>query len=96
MIDILKISLIAYMFCALGQKGMIFEWYQNLICQLPEWLCKPTGGCFKCFTGQVMFWTYLINHFALGNYDFYDHLFFVSAGIFASVVYNKVYLFLND
>jgi hypothetical protein len=90
--EILKISLIAYMFCALGSKGMIFEWYQKQINKLPEYLCKPIGGCHLCFTGQVCLWYFLFTK----PFNIIELLFFVSAGIFASAIYNKIYCFLND
>jgi hypothetical protein len=95
MIEILKISLIAYMFCALGQnEGMIFYGYQKLIKQLPHYFHYPLGGCYLCFTGQICFWFYLIKYFQ--NYNLIDHLFFVSSGIFVSAVYNKIYCWLCE
>lgn len=95
MIEIFKISLIAFMFCALGQgEGMIFSWYQQLIADLPEWISKPIGSCYKCFTGQVMFWFYLITYFE--SYNLIDHLFFISAGILSAMAYHKIYCFLNE
>jgi hypothetical protein len=87
--EIFKISLIAFMFTALGEEGMIFHWYQKIICDLPKWLCKPLGSCYLCFTGQVCFWYYLITYF--NSYNLIDHLFFVSAGIFLSAIYNLIY-----
>lgn len=96
MIEILKISLICFMFCAMGQEGMIFAWYQQLINRLPDWLCKPLGGCYKCFTGQVMFWYYISTKQWNGtNNDFIELLFFISAGIISSMIYNKVYCWLK-
>ena len=93
MIEIFQISLIAYMFCALGQnKGMIFYWYQQLICKLPDWLCKPLGGCFLCFTGQVCLWYFIFTK----PFNIIELLFFVSAGIFASAIYNKIYCWLCE
>jgi hypothetical protein len=92
MIEILKISLIAFMFCALGEKGMIFEWYQDLINQLPEWLCRPLGGCHLCFTGQCCLWYFLFTK----PFNLIELLFFVSAGIFMSAVYNKIYCYLRN
>lgn len=90
--EILKISLIAYMFCALGyEENMIFTWYQKLIRKFPKWLSFPLGECYKCFVGQACFWFYFLNRIALGQYDFFEHLFFTSAGIFASVIYNKIW-----
>lgn len=94
MIDILKISLISFIFCALGQKGMIFEWYQDLINRLPEWLCRPLGGCSICFSGQFGLWYYLFYRFE--TYNFIEHLFFISATIFCSMIYRKIWLYLRN
>jgi hypothetical protein len=94
MIEIFKISLVAYMFTALGEPGMIFEFYQKQIGKLPEWLSWPLGECFICFTGQVCFWFYLLKYYE--DYNLFEHCFFVSAGIFCSVIYNKLYNWLND
>ena len=94
MIEIFKISLIAFMFCALGQeKGDIFHWYQRLLRRLPEFLSKPLGGCWICFSGQCALWYYLIFHFK--TYNFIEHLFFISATIFCSMIYNKLYSWLK-
>jgi len=94
MCEILKISLTAFMFSAIAQKkGSILNWYFKLIERLPEWLSRPLGSCYMCFTGQVCLWYYLIWHWK--DYDFINHAFFVSAGIFASMIYNKIYCYLN-
>ena len=84
-----KLTIIAYVFCALGDDGMIFGWYQKLLLKVPDWLAFPLGACFKCFTGQVTAWGYLIVYFK--DYNLLDHLFFVSAGIFLSVIYNFIW-----
>jgi len=84
---IFKISLIAFMFTALGEKGMIFEFYQSWISKLPDWISWPLGKCYKCFTGQVMFWYFLFTH----PFDFWELAFFVSGGIFLSVIYYKIW-----
>ncbi len=95
MIEILQISLIAFMFCALGHgEGMIFHWYQRLIKRLPKWIGWPLGGCYLCFTGQVMLWFYLLKYFE--DYNLIEHLFFISAGIFASAIYYKVFNWLCE
>jgi hypothetical protein len=92
MIDALKISLIAFMFCALGQdEGMIFNWYQKLINRFPDWLCKPMGGCYKCFVGQVCLWYFLFTK----PFNIVELLFFISIGILSAMVYNKIYCFLK-
>jgi len=92
MIEIFKISLIAFMFCALGQeKGDIFHWYQKLLKRLPVFLSKPLGGCYMCFTGQVCFWYFFITK------SFYpiDLLFSTVAGIMIAMIYNKLYCWLK-
>jgi hypothetical protein len=91
MIEIFKISLIAYMFCTLGQKRMIFYFYQKQIHRLPDWLCKPLGGCYKCFTGQVCLWYFIFTK----PFNIVEFLFFVSAGIFSAMIYNKIYYYLK-
>ena len=88
-IEIIKISLIAFMFLKMGEPGMVFSWYQKLIDPLPEYLWKPLGGCLHCFTGQVCFWFYFIKYF--NNYSVVDHLFFASLGIFLSSLYDKIW-----
>ena len=85
----IKISLIAYVFCACGEPENIFAFYQRAINRLPLYLSKPLGGCFKCFTGQICFWVYLINYF--NSYNIIDHLFFTSLGISLSLIYNYLW-----
>ena len=77
------------MLYALGEPGMILDWYQKLIGRLPEVLWKPLGGCLKCFSGQVGFWFYLIVY--LEDYNIFNHLFFTSTVIFLSMIYHAVY-----
>jgi hypothetical protein len=89
MLEILQISLITTVFVQLMEPGMIFAFYGRLISRLPIWLYNPLGGCVKCFTGQVAFWFYVIKYF--DSYNFFDHLFFVSAAIFLSLIYDKLW-----
>jgi len=92
MIEILKISLIGFMFSALTQdEHTLFSWYGKLIERLPWYLCKPLGGCYRCFTGQLCLWYYLI----LKPFNLIEWLFFVSAGIMTSMIYNKIYCYLK-
>jgi hypothetical protein len=96
MIEILKISLIGFMFSSMTQEEhTLLSWYGKLIEPLPWYLNKPLGGCYKCCTGQLCFWVFLINRIAMGEYDFFEHLFYVSAGIMISMVYNKIYCYLK-
>lgn len=88
-LEAVKISLIAYMFVYLGQPGMFFSWYQNLIYRIKwDWLYKPLGGCEKCFAGQSAFWYYIF--FWDGEYRFFEHLFFVSVTIALVMIYRKI------
>ena len=96
MFEILKISLIAFIFSALTQEEhSLLTWYGKLLDRLPWWLCKPLGGCYMCFTGQVCLWYFLVSRIALGQYDFFEHLFFTSAGIMLAMVYHKIYCLLR-
>ena len=96
MIEILKISLIGFMFSALTQdEHTLFSWYGKLIEKLPWYLYKPLGGCYRCFVGQLCFWFYLLNRVSLNEYDFFEHLFYISAGIMVSMIYNKIYCLLK-
>lgn len=92
--EILKISLIAYIFCALGyEENMIFSWYQKLIRRLPIWLSFLLGACYKCFVGQVCFWYLIIKKkYSFAELDgVIEFLFLIAIGIFASVIYNKIW-----
>lgn len=87
--EILKYSIIAYMFSVLIGPDNIFSFYGKLINNLPEWLWKPLGGCRQCFAGQVCFWGYLIIHSR--DYEFINHLFFAAMGIFLTYIYDIIY-----
>jgi hypothetical protein len=88
MIEIFKISLIAFMFCALGQnKKSLFHWYQKLISDLPWYISWPLGRCYKCFTGQVCLWYFIFTK----PFNVVELLFFISSGIFISMIYNRIY-----
>jgi len=89
MIEIFKISVIAFVFVMLTENGMIFHFYKKWLLKLPEWIAFPLGLCYTCFTGQICLWYYLIFHFK--DYNFIDHLFFISAGIMMSTVYKIIY-----
>jgi hypothetical protein len=96
MIDILKISLIAFMTSAMiQQRRSLFKWYKKLIKRLPWYLYFPLGGCYKCFTGQVMLWYYLIKHnFVIDKWI--DFGFFIAVGIFLSMIYHLIYCWLDE
>jgi hypothetical protein len=92
MTDVLKISLITVMFCLMGQNGLVFTSYQKLISDLPNWMSWPLGKCYKCFTGQVCLWYFIITK----PFNIIELLFFVSAGIFTSTAWYKIYHWLDE
>ena len=68
MFEIFKISLIGFMFSALAQDNhTLFTWYGDLIERLPWYLCKPLGGCYRCFVGQLCLWFYLLTRISTGD-----------------------------
>ena len=89
MIEVVKITIICTAFYQLGQVGHIFNFYQKIIGNLPEWLNKPLGGCGVCFTGQVLFWFYLVKYF--NDYNLVEHLFYPSFGILLATILNHIY-----
>ena len=89
--EIVKISVICFVFVALGEPGMIFSFYQRQINRLPQWLNKPLGGCGICFTGQVAFWYFIFTH----KYNLIDHLFFTSAAILTTMILSKIWNYNN-
>lgn len=92
MLEIIKISLIAFMFVAISQQEQsIFSWYQKLINPLPWYIREPIGGCAQCFTGQVCLWYYVLT---VRPFAFVDFLFYPAAGIFLSLIYNRIYKWL--
>jgi len=98
MIEILKISLIGFMFSALTQdQHTLLSWYGQLIERLPWYLYKPLGGCYRCFVGEVCLWFYILTkpiHYE-SVYYYVELLFFISAGIMLSMVYNAIYCHLK-
>jgi hypothetical protein len=79
------------MISALTEKGMIFSFYGRLINLLPDFLCKPLGGCAMCFTGQVCFWYFIFTQ----SFNIIELGFFVSQGIFLALIYNTVWKLLR-
>jgi hypothetical protein len=88
-LEIIKISIICYIFYILGESGMIFNFWQRWIEKLPQWLYKPLGGCYKCLTGQAILHYYWITH--LHNYNIVDQLFYPSFGILITIILNYFY-----
>jgi hypothetical protein len=92
MIEILQISLIAFMISALIQdEHTLFSWYGKLIERLPWYLYKPLGGCYRCFVGQFCLWYFII----VKPFHLIELGFFISAGIFSAMIYHKIYCYLK-
>jgi len=92
MVEIIKISLTAFMLSAIIQKDQgLLLWYKNIINKLPWYLCKPLGGCYQCFTGQAMLWYFLLTK----PFDLVELGFFISAGILLSMIWHKIYCLLK-
>jgi hypothetical protein len=89
--DLIQLVFIAFVFHILMEPEELFDWYGKLIHNLPLWLWKPAGGCLRCFTGQILFWFYLIKYFSV--YSLQQHLFFVSLGIVLAITLQYLYDF---
>ncbi len=89
--EIFKISLITFFISALIQEPHTpLSWYGKLIYRLPWYLRKPIGGCYKCLTGEVCLWYFIFTK----PFNIVEFGFFISAGIFLAMIYNKVYCWL--
>jgi hypothetical protein len=76
----------------LTQPSEMFSWAFKLIDKLPFWLSKPLGGCAKCFSGQIAFWTYIVVFpYQYSNIllSIYLHIYFVSLTILAAWLLQK-------
>jgi hypothetical protein len=92
MIEVLKISLIGFMFSALTQdQHTLLSWYGKLVERLPWYFYKPLGGCYRCFVGQLCLWYFIITK----PFNLIELGFFVSAGIMLSMIYNAIYCYLK-
>jgi hypothetical protein len=89
-----KLSLTAYVITTLIQPEQALSWYGKILDNMPYWVANPLGLCFKCFTGQVCFWGYLIKY--IHEYILIDHLFFTSLGIFLSLIYDWLWIHLEQ
>jgi len=87
MIEIIKISLICYVFTRLIKEEHIFQAYGKLIKRFPWWLYNPLGGCFMCLTGEVLLWYYIFTQ----PFNIIDLLFWPSCGIMLTLIYDKIY-----
>jgi hypothetical protein len=92
MIDIFKISLIAFMISAIiQQEKSMLKWYHVLIKKLPWYLYFPLGGCYKCFTGQFCLWYFVFTK----SFDIIELGFFIACGIYLAMIWNKIYCWLD-
>jgi hypothetical protein len=88
-LDILKISIIVFIFWMLGEPGMIFNFYFKRLENLPDWLRKPLGGCVRCLSGQVLFHYYWITH--LHDYNVVNQLFYPAMGVLTATILERLY-----
>jgi hypothetical protein len=86
--EIAAIGIIAYVFVILTSPGMIFYFWFKWIDHLPDFLFKPAGGCNLCLSGQISAWFYLIKYFH--SYNFFEHIFFISATILVVMILDKL------
>jgi hypothetical protein len=86
----LMIALVAFVYSdVLTESGMILNWlYRSLDNLLPGFLFKPLIGCFKCVSGQMALWYYMIYH---NNYDYREHLYIICLTIFLSQLLCRIY-----
>jgi hypothetical protein len=56
---------------------------------LPSWLFMPLIGCYRCVTGQMALWYYMMKYWT--TYDPITHLAAITVAIYLSVVYNYIY-----
>lgn len=56
---------------------------------LKRWLYKPLIGCFKCVTGQLSLWVYIV--LSWGSYDPLQHVFCVCSSILIVSFIDKLY-----
>ena len=87
--DAFKVSMICFVFIAMGEPGMIFAWYGKLINNLPDWLNKPLGGCGYCMTGQAALWFFIFTK----PFDLFNLLFFISLSIFFISIYEIIWYY---
>jgi hypothetical protein len=89
--EVFKISLITFFISMLIQEPHTpLSWYGKLIDRLPWYLRKPIGGCYKCLTGEVFLWYFIFTK----PFNIIELGFFISAGIFSAMIYNKIYCWL--
>lgn len=86
-------------------KGMILEWYFNIINRIfgdsgrkegdfrCAWLFKPLGGCYECLSGQIALWTYL---FMATPYSFAEHIIVICMAIYSANIFSKFDLWLKN
>lgn len=91
-VDLFNSSIIAI--CAviystiLAEDRMILGWLRQRLEKFPEWIYFPLIGCFKCVSGQLALWMYVLLHY--WNYDIFSHVSFICVTIFISLIINKI------
>ena len=63
----------------LTDDGMILNWFDKWSAKyMPDYLYKPIIGCAYCVSGQLALWSY----FFMFEYNFLDHILFITTSIF--------------
>lgn len=90
-IEIIMIPLVAVVYSVvLTDPGQLLAGVRYRAEQrLPWWLFNPLIGCYKCASGQIALWYYVVTRW--GEFRPDELVAWVSASIFLSVIYNFIY-----
>lgn len=92
----LQIAIVAYVYSViLTEPDMLLNkvYIELQNSKLPDWFFKPLIGCFKCVSGQMALWGYVL---FIRPYSIFEHVFFICLTIFISYIINKIYQWLNS
>jgi hypothetical protein len=71
----------------LTDEGMILSWWYKLLSRINNpYILKPILTCEYCVAGQIALWGY----FFLGNYNFIQHIIFISLTILLVHIINGI------
>lgn len=62
----------------LGHERILNWWFQFGLQYEQKWYWKPIWGCYLCLSGQLAFWSYLLNWIFAetdGKASFFDYVF---------------------
>ena len=77
----------------LTDEGMLTErlylWLKSKLEDKYNWLYYPLIGCPKCNSGQVALWLYI--YLQWNDYNFINHIFFITTTVFLTSLLMKFY-----